>query len=131
SAPVVQNRPSGVESAAPAAWRGVSADRALDDPWLTNRTLAENACQCEKIPVPATILEYREHPTRAIAGGDHPIRLGLRQGHDLVHDAILSCVEDAHGELGMRVVRGRDHEQPGRRILEGVLEGGISTYTPS
>jgi hypothetical protein len=67
-------------------------------------------------------VEDREHPPRGVAGGDHPVGLGRRQGHHLVHDAVLaasstriasSACESCGVAMTTRSVAGRRAPRPG------------------
>ena len=50
----------------------------------------QHALSVRIVPIPAPVVEDREHPARGVAGGDHPVGLGGRQRHHLVHDAVLA-----------------------------------------
>ena len=56
-------------------------------------------------------MEDREHPSGPPGGLDHAIGLGQRDRHRLVDDDVLAGLERLHGQVGVGVVRGRDHDQ--------------------
>src|SRR5262249_46314390 len=65
-APVVEDRPGGRGTAAPAAGRGKSADTALDEHRPAQPAPGENLLHGRVVPIPAPVLEHRQHAARTI-----------------------------------------------------------------
>lgn len=126
AAPVVQDRAGGRGAAAPAARCGEPADRTLDEQRPAERAPDEDVLDRRKVPIPSPVVKDRQHASRAIARGDHPVSVSGRQRHHLVHHAVSRRLERAHGQLGVRVVRRRDHHQSDDGIGQGVIQGGIA-----
>ena len=101
-APVVEDR-----ARPPRRWPrqprggGVAADRALEEQRPADQPLCEHVLDGQEVPVPAPVVEDREHAARAVAGGDHPVGLGGRERHHLVDDAVLAGLERPDGQLGV------------------------------
>jgi len=121
SAPVVQDCASPGRIASPGARRGVAADGALEENGPTDQPLLNHISKRGEIPIPAPVVEDREHFARAVTRGDHPVRLGGRKGHDLIHHAVLARLESTDDKLFMRVVGRGDDDQ----IHVGVNKDGV------
>ena len=130
-APVVQDRPGRVGLAAPAPRRGVAADRAFKEDRPADHALLEQLLHRQVVPVPAAVVEDREHAARAVAGGDHPVGVGRGEGHHLVDHAMFARIQGPDGQIGVAVVRGRDHDELDGGVGQGVRPDRHSHARPS
>jgi hypothetical protein len=63
-------------------------------------------------------VEDRQHSAGPVAGRDHGIGLGGREGHHLVDDAVLPSLQGPDAQLGVAIVGRGDHNQVDDRIAE-------------